>query len=113
MIEFGQPNTHKAFHVGHLKSAVSGFAMVKLHENLGYKVIKANYFGDVGMQVAKPTWGFMQKGKPEGFDEWNIHDQMNYIDECYAYGSGQFKDNPEAEAEIRQINKDIYGEVDT
>ena len=41
MIEFGQPNTHKAFHVGHLKSAISGLAMVKLYENLGYKVIKA------------------------------------------------------------------------
>lgn len=112
MIEFGQPNTHKAFHVGHLKSAVSGFSMVKLHENLGYKVIKANYFGDVGMQVAKPTWAFMQKEKPTDFDNWDIHEQMRYIDDCYVYGSTQFKENPEVEAAIRQINKDIYAKAD-
>lgn len=113
MIEFGQPNTHKAFHVGHLKSAISGLSMVKLHENLGFEVIKANFYGDIGMQVAKPTWGFMHKETPEGFDSWNVHEQMKFIDECYAFGSTQFKENPEVEKEIRAINLSIYAGEDT
>lgn len=113
MIEFGQPNTHKAFHVGHLKSAISGLSMVKLHENLGYEVIKANFYGDIGMQVAKPTWGFMHTETPEDFDTWDVHAQMKFIDECYAFGSTQFKENPEVEKEIRAINSSIYAEEDT
>ncbi len=111
MIEFGQPNTHKAFHVGHLKSAISGLAMVKLHENLGYEVIKANFYGDVGMHVAKTTWGWLNSEIPSDFEGWNVHKQMKFIDECYVKGANEFKENKEAENEIREINKDIYAEV--
>jgi arginyl-tRNA synthetase len=113
MIEFGQPNTHKAFHVGHLKSAISGLSIVRLHENLGYEVIKANYFGDVGMHVAKATWGFKIKGVPMEFETWDIHEKMRYIDDCYVLGSTQFKENPDAEKEIREINRQIYAKEDT
>jgi len=113
MIEFGQPNTHKAFHVGHLRSAISGLAIVNLYENLGYKVIKANYFGDIGLHVAKCTWGMLQKGVPEDFATWDVHERMRYIDEAYVYGSQKFEEDKAAEAEIRQINKDIYMEANT
>jgi arginyl-tRNA synthetase len=113
MVEFGQPNTHKAFHAGHLKSAISGLSMVKLHENLGFDVIKANYYGDVGMQAAKATWGFLQKGEPEGFKEWHPHKKMSYIDECYVFGASKFKEDLKAEEEIREINKEIYKNSDT
>ncbi|MFS8130744.1 MAG: arginine--tRNA ligase [Candidatus Dojkabacteria bacterium] len=112
MIEFGQPNTHKAFHVGHLKSAVSGLSMVKLHENLGYKVIKANFFGDVGMQVAKTTWAYMHAEVPTDFESWDHNAKMKFIDDCYVKGATSFKEDPSAEKEIRQINKDIYAGTD-
>ncbi|MEO6728726.1 MAG: arginine--tRNA ligase [Candidatus Dojkabacteria bacterium] len=112
MIEFGQPNTHKAFHVGHLKSAVSGLSMVKLHENLGYKVIKANFFGDVGMQVAKTTWAYMHEEIPSDFEAWDQNAKMKFIDECYVKGATAFKEDPAAEKEIREINKDIYAKAD-
>lgn len=112
MIEFGQPNTHKAFHIGHLKSAVSGLSMVKLQENLGYDVIKANYFGDVGMHVAKCTWGFLHTEVPESFDSMEVHERMKFIDGCYVKGSAAFKEDKKAEEEMRQINKDIYLKVD-
>lgn len=112
MIEFGQPNTHKAFHVGHLKSAISGLSMVKLHENLGYEVIKANYFGDIGMQVAKTTWAYMEKDEPEGIEGMDVHERMRYIDDCYVHGAAKFKEDEKAESEIREINKDIYAEKD-
>lgn len=108
MIEFGQPNTHKAFHVGHLKSAITGLSVVNLHENLGYKVIKANYFGDIGMQVAKTTWGFLNTEVPDEFQIWDKHEKMKFIDDCYVKGAGAFKDSPEIEKEIRAINIEIY-----
>lgn len=112
LVEFGQPNTHKAFHVGHLKSAISGLSVVKLKENLGAKVHPLNYFGDVGMQVAKCTWGYLHKQTPAEIDNWDSRKKMEYIDECYVFGAKEFKENPESEAEIRQINKDIYAKAD-
>jgi arginyl-tRNA synthetase len=113
MIEFAQPNTHKAFHVGHLKSAISGFALVRLYENLGYDVVKANYFGDIGMQVAKTTWGYMNLKLPENLAEMDPHQKMKEVDKCYGEASKLFNEDENAEKEIRQINKDIYEKKDT
>lgn len=117
MVEFGQPNTHKAFHVGHLRSVVTGLCIVKLFENLGFNVIKANFYGDIGMHVAKCVWGFIQKSKDKTFkikieNEKNPHIRMELLDSCYVYGSKEFKDNPDAEKEIREINKKIYAKND-
>ncbi|MCA9379304.1 arginine--tRNA ligase, partial [Candidatus Dojkabacteria bacterium] len=113
MIEFGQPNTHKEFHVGHLKSAISGLAISNMMEALGYKVLRVNYFGDVGLQVAKSTWGFMQKDRPGDFENWDVHKKMKYVDECYVFGSQQMKEDPKVEAEIREINKQVYARAST
>ncbi len=108
MVEFGQPNTHKAFHVGHLRSAISGLSVSRLFEALGYEVIKTNYYGDVGMQVAKSTWGMKQHGLPEDFASWDVHKRMELIDQMYVEGARAFKNDEKAEKEIRQINKDVY-----
>lgn len=112
MIEFGQPNTHKAFHVGHLKSAITGLSLAKLIRNVGFDVIQANFFGDIGMHVAKCVWGYMHKELPENFESLDPHTRMKYIDECYVYGAKQFKEDPAIEQEIREINKKIYSKSD-
>ncbi len=111
MVEFGQPNTHKAITVGHLKSAVSGLSVVKLFEALGYEVIRANFFGDVGMQVAKSTWAMMRKDLPSDFEGWDNAKKMEFVNEAYVEGANAFKDDSEAEAEIRKVNKDIYAKA--
>jgi len=108
MVEFGQPNTHKAITVGHLRSAISGLAVVKLFEKLGYKVVRANYFGDIGMHVAKSTWGVMHANLPKDFESWDVSRKMELVDQSYVRGAQAFTSNPEAESEIRQINLDIY-----
>lgn len=56
MIEYSQPNTHKEFHVGHLRNAMLGSALVNFYRSQGYKVIAANYIGDIGSHVAKCLW---------------------------------------------------------
>ena len=105
MVEFGQPNTHKAFTVGHIKGTISGLSVCQLIENLGYQVIKTNYYGDIGMHTAKCTWGVMQKGLPEDFEIWDKHKKMDFIADAYVYASENFDDNEEV---IRKINIDIY-----
>jgi arginyl-tRNA synthetase len=57
MVEYSQPNTHKAFHVGHLRNVCLGDSIVQLLRATGHQVVAANYLGDVGTHVAKCLWG--------------------------------------------------------
>ena len=56
MVEFSQANTHKAFHVGHIRGTSIGESLSRISEFCGNKVIRANYQGDSGMHVAKWIW---------------------------------------------------------
>ena len=56
MIEYSQPNTHKAFHVGHMRNAALGDCLTRLFEQCGHSVTPVNYFGDEGAHVAKCLW---------------------------------------------------------
>ncbi|MEX2426227.1 MAG: arginine--tRNA ligase, partial [Thermomicrobiaceae bacterium] len=56
MVEYSQPNTHKAFHVGHLRNAALGNTLCRVLDLAGYEVQKANYIGDIGMHVIKCLW---------------------------------------------------------
>jgi len=68
MIEYSQPNTHKAFHVGHMRNVALGDCLIRLYEHVGFKVIAANYFGDEGAHVAKCLWLLDKKMKKENFN---------------------------------------------
>src|SRR5690606_33528765 len=59
MVEFSQPNTHKAFHVGHLRSAILGDSLARILECAGYDTVRANYPGDIGLHVMKWLWNYM------------------------------------------------------
>jgi arginyl-tRNA synthetase len=66
MVEYSQPNTHKEFHVGHLRNVCLGSALVKLLRYCGYQVTAANYFGDEGAHIAKCLWMMKKLGKNPG-----------------------------------------------
>ncbi|WP_030911220.1 arginine--tRNA ligase [Streptomyces sp. NRRL F-5126] len=50
VIDYAQPNVAKEMHVGHLRSAVIGAAMVEILEFMGEKVIRRHHIGDWGTQ---------------------------------------------------------------
>jgi arginyl-tRNA synthetase len=58
MIEYSQPNTHKAFHVGHMRNVALGDALVRLYRFAGHEVTAANYIGDEGTHIAKCLWAY-------------------------------------------------------
>ncbi len=76
MIEYSQPNTHKAFHIGHMRNVCLGDCLVRLQRAIGHEVIAANYLGDVGTHIAKCLWGLEQlegdaaSPPKEGRGEW-------------------------------------------
>lgn len=73
MIEFSQPNTHKEFHVGHMRNVALGDSLCRLFRYLGYPVIAANYIGDEGAHIAKCLWYLLKENAPipeEGRGSW-------------------------------------------
>jgi len=60
MVEYSQPNTHKAFHVGHIRNAALGDSVARILDWSGYEVVPVNYIGDEGTHVAKCLWYFLR-----------------------------------------------------
>ena len=50
VVDYAQPNVAKEMHVGHLRSAVIGDAVVKLLEFTGENVVRRHHIGDWGTQ---------------------------------------------------------------
>ena len=99
MVEFSQPNTHKAFHVGHLRSAILGDALCRILEAAGYDVVRANYYGDIGLHVIKWLWNYMNFHTGEKPQK----DITRWMGEIYAEANRRLEENPELEAEVRQV----------
>jgi arginyl-tRNA synthetase len=50
VVDYSAPNVVKEMHVGHLRTTVVGDAIVRMLENLGHTVVRANHVGDWGTQ---------------------------------------------------------------
>lgn len=99
MVEFSNPNTHKAFHVGHLRSAILGESLSRILEFAGYEVVRANYIGDMGLHVIKWLWNYMQYHHGESPPE----DTTRWMGEFYAEATRRLEENPELETEVRAL----------
>ena len=104
MVEFSQPNTHKAFHVGHLRSAILGDSVCRILEFAGYDVIRANYFGDIGLHVIKWLWNYLDQHSGETPPE----DATRWMGDLYLEANQRLEEHPELESEVREL----YGRWD-
>jgi arginyl-tRNA synthetase len=99
MFEFSHPNTHKAFHVGHLRGTILGDAICRILEFSGYSVVRANYPGDMGLHVIKWMWGYLKYHNGEE-PETDITKWMGMV---YADATRRLEDNPDLETEVRIV----------
>ncbi|MEA2007631.1 MAG: arginine--tRNA ligase [Chloroflexota bacterium] len=99
MVEFSQPNTHKAFHVGHLRSAILGDAICRILDFAGYDVVRANYFGDIGLHVIKWLWNYMKYHAGEK----PTTDTTRWMGDLYAEAGRRLEENPSLEEEVRGL----------
>ena len=99
MVEFSQPNTHKAMHVGHLRSAILGDALARILEAAGYEVVRANYIGDIGLHVVKWLWEYMKHHAGEKPDQ----DITQWMGNIYAEANRRLEEDPTLETEVREL----------
>jgi len=106
LVEFGQPNTHKMPHIGHLFSYIYGESVARLLSASGAEVIRANYQGDVGLHVAKCLWVW-QKERPVT-EKLSLAEKVQLLQQAYQSGSAAYEDSSEAKKEIDDLNNAIY-----
>ncbi len=113
MVEFAHPNTHKEFHIGHLRNISLGESIVRILESCGFKVFRANYEGDVGLHVAKAIWGVRKKIAYEKLDLADLEKlspakKAEFLGEGYSLGSKAYETDEKARVEIINLNLAIY-----
>lgn len=70
--EFPSPNMAKPFSVGHIRSALQGWAVHKLMLKMGYTVITDNHLGDSGTPFGKWVVGYLTYSSEERLNELGI-----------------------------------------
>ena len=107
MVEFAHPNTHKAFHIGHLRNISLGESLVRILESQGAKVFRANYQGDIGLHVAKFLWGYMHSKATESPPN-DIKKRQEFMGKIYAKGGKAYEEDETVHEEINDINRRLY-----
>jgi arginyl-tRNA synthetase len=103
MIEYSQPNTHKEFHVGHLRTACLGASLVNLNRYVGNEVIAANYIGDAGVHVAKTLWNYQKFHKDDKLPE----NKGAYLGKIYSEAVNKIEENEEYKTEVSDLQKKL------
>lgn len=111
MVEFAHPNTHKEMHIGHMRTLITGEAISRLLEEVGAKVFRANYQGDIGPHVAKAIYGVQklfqeEKLSLEEIEKWLDKERAHFLGKAYVRGNQDYKDHKE---EIDSLNNKLYG----
>ena len=99
MVEFSQPNTHKALHVGHLRNMILGDAISNILDFAGYDVVRANYIGDIGLHVIKWLWNYQKRHAGEK----PATDTTRWMGDIYAEADKNYDEDPQAEVEVREL----------
>ncbi|MBN2880506.1 arginine--tRNA ligase [Candidatus Woesearchaeota archaeon] len=114
IIEYSQANTHKAFHVGHLRGTCLGESLARVLKFAGYDVTQVNYQGDTGIHVAKWIWCYKNFHSSE---EIPVENREQWIASIYVDAVKRLKEGtPEEDTagldEVRKINQHIENRDD-
>lgn len=109
LVEYADPNTHKAFHLGHLRTLSIGESVSRLLEYQGAEVFRVNYGSDIGPTVAKALWGVMHlESEFESAKSGSLREKAEFLGKAYAYAHEQYESSQQSKEEIDNLNKEVY-----
>lgn len=108
MVEFAHPNTHKPFHIGHLRNITTGEAISRLLISQGGEVIRVNYQGDVGLHIAKAIRGIEKLGFADPKD---VKARAEFLGKAYVTGNQAYEEGGEEKEKIHKINEELYSKT--
>ncbi len=91
MIEYSNGNTHKEYHVGHLRNISYGDAVKNILKAYGNTVYPVSYINDFGIHVAKTIWNW----KNNSVYEERPEDKGYLLGKCYAEASQKINQKKE------------------
>ncbi|MFA6918982.1 MAG: arginine--tRNA ligase [Patescibacteria group bacterium] len=103
MIEYSGPNTHKEFHIGHVRNVALGASLVNLYRFGGKYVIPVNYIGDIGSHVAKCLWCLEKFHKDEELPE----NKGKYLGAIYSEAVNKIEGNEEFKKEAEEVQRKL------
>ncbi|KAH0423456.1 arginyl-trna synthetase [Colletotrichum camelliae] len=101
IVEFSSPNIASEFEGRHLRSTINGAAIANLYERMGWDVVRMNYLGDWGKQVALLAVGWEKFGSDEEFEK----DAIRHLLDVYNKIVEAFKPELEASHKAKADNK--------
>ncbi|MFE4260494.1 arginine--tRNA ligase [Streptomyces sp. NPDC056883] len=123
VIDYAQPNVAKEMHVGHLRSAVIGAAMVEILEFTGEKVVRRHHIGDWGTQFGMLIQYLMEhpheldhKAAGDGDDAVEVsgEEAMSNLNRLYKASRALFDSDEEFKTRARARVVDLQaGEPET
>jgi len=103
MIEYSQPNTHKEYHVGHLRNLCYGDAVNRMLAANGVKAIPVSYVNDFGIHVAKTIWAYKKFFKDKKLPE----NKGAFLGEVYTRSVAEIEKDPLAKDIVSLVMKKI------
>ena len=103
MIEFSNANTHKEYHVGHLRNLAYGDAVTRILDANGYTAIPVSYINDFGIHVAKTLWCYEEFHK----EEHPVKNKGFFLGKLYTQSATALKDNEEGKRSVSLLMQKI------
>jgi arginyl-tRNA synthetase len=92
MVEFSNANTHKEYHVGHLRNLCYGDAVTRILKANGNEAIPVSYINDFGIHVAKTLWAYNEYYKNEPLPD----NKGFFLGQIYVRASAELEKNTTA-----------------
>jgi arginyl-tRNA synthetase len=108
MIEYSNANTHKEYHVGHLRNICFGDAVNKILSANGFKSLPVSYINDFGIHVAKTIWWTFNKENENSpmLSDKNL-DKGYFLGQMYVRACEEIKARDSANEEVGEVMKKI------
>ncbi len=109
LVEHSSPNLFKPFNIGFFVNNIIGEFVARSMKVAGAELVTLSFPSDVSLGIAKAIYIIKKDGGlGQGIFSKTTEDVVNYLGESYVRGTAYFKENPDEEAEVKEIASKLF-----